>query len=452
MTFGSLRLRLLLTGAVSTILALVLAAYGLTVLFERHVERRIDAELGVYLNQLAAHLEPSVAGEITLSSPPGDPRFEEPLSGLYWQIVREPAGVVLRSRSLWDAELALPVEPIVDNTIHHHRITGPGTTQLYLIQRRVELPSRLGGGTARIAVAWDAAEVSKAVRQFTEDLTPLLAFIGTLLIAAAWVQVSVGLRPLATVRSRLAAIRSGAIHRLGSSFPTEVRPLAQEIDGLLDARDFELSRARSRAADLAHGLRTPLQVLHAEIERLAQEGHSAIAQHFGAVAATMQRNVERELARARRLAPFKDASAEIAAAIDQVIKVIQRTPDGERLDWMVDVPQDMAACIDRDDLSEAVGNLIENAARHARHSVSVTGKADGKFIAVIIVDDGPGILESRHAEALSRGGRLDERGSGAGLGLAIVTDIVESWGGTLTLENGAPGLRATIRLPRSKLT
>jgi signal transduction histidine kinase len=97
-------------------------------------------------------------------------------------------------------------------------------------------------------------------------------------------------------------------------------------------------------------------------------------------------------------------------------------------------------------------NLIENAARHARHSVTVTGKADGKFIAVNIVDDGPGILESRHAEALSRGGRLDERGSGAGLGLAIVTDIVESWGGTLTLENAAPGLRATIRLPRSELT
>ena len=283
---------------------------------------------------------------------------------------------MLRSRSLWDSELELPAEPTVDDAVQRHRVTGPGGTQLYLIQRRVELPLRLGGGTARIAVALDAAEVKTAVRQFAADLSPLLVTIGALLIAAAWVQVSVGLRPLATVRSRLAAIRSGASRRLGSSFPTEVRPLAQEIDGLLDARDLELSRARTRAADLAHGLRTPLQVLHAEIERLAQKGHTAIAQHFFAVTKTMQRNVERELARARRAAPVSDASTEVGAAIDQVIRVVQRTPDGERLDWTVDVPHDMTACIDRDDLSEAVGNLIENAARHARHAVSVRCEAD----------------------------------------------------------------------------
>jgi signal transduction histidine kinase len=452
MTFDSLRLRLLLAGAVSTILALLLAAYGLTVLFERHVERRIDAELGVYLNQLAAHLEPSASDKIALSRPPADPRFDEPLSGLYWQIVREPAGVVLRSRSLWDSELRLPAEPIVDDAIHHHRITGPGSAQLYLLQRRVELPLPLGGGTARIAVAWNAAEVNNAVRQFTADLAPLLVIIGSLLIAASWIQVSVGLRPLATVRSSLAAIRTGASRRLGSSFPTEVRPLAQEIDGLLDSRELELTRARTRAADLAHGLRTPLQVLHAEIDRLAQDGNTAIAQHFLAVTKTMERNVERELARARRAAPSKDASAEVIAAVDQVIKVIQRTPAGERLDWVVNVPRDIAARIDRDDLSEAVGNLIENAARHAQHSVSVTGNVESKFISINIVDDGPGIVESRHAEVLSRGGRLDERGSGAGLGLAIVTDIVESWGGTLALENAKPGLRATIRLPVSGQT
>ena len=344
------------------------------------------------------------------------------------------------------------MEATVDDAIHHHRITGPGNAQLYLIQRRVELPARLGAGTARIAVAWDVAEVSDAVRRFTADLAPLMLIIGALLIAASWVQVSVGLRPLATVRSRLAAIRSGASSRLGSEFPVEVRPLAQEIDGLLDARELELSRARTRAADLAHGLRTPLQVLHTEIERLAQQGHGAIAEHFLAVTTTMERNVERELARARRAAPLRATSAEVVDAVDQVIKVIQRTPDGERLDWVVDVPRDMAARIDRDDLSEAVGNLIENAARHARHSVSVTGKADRDFVSVNIDDDGPGILEGRRAEVLTRGGRLDERGSGAGLGLAIVTDIVESWGGTLTLENAAPGLRATIRLPAPKLT
>ena len=448
MTFGSLRLRLLLAGAASTLVALALAAYGLTILFERHVERRLTAELVVHLNQITAQLEPSTEtpGEITLAAQPADPRFEVPLSGLYWQIIHEQKGTVLRSRSLWDSELALPPEPDVDDVIHQHRIAGPADTELYLLQRRVELPARMGGGTARIAVAWDAAETTKAVRRFAADLTPLLAIIGALLLAAAWVQVSVGLRPLSDIRSRLAAVRSGKNRRLGADFPDEVRPLAQEIDELIDARDAELARARARAGDLAHGLRTPLQVLQAEIERLAKDGHATVALNLSTVTRTMQRTVERELARVRLASPQRDSEANIAAAVEQVVRVVQRTPDGERMDWIVDVPSDLTAAIDHDDLSEALGNLIENAARHARHTVAVTGLRDGPTVTLTVTDDGPGIPADDLAEALRRGGRLDERGSGAGLGLAIVTDIVASWSGSLSLENANPGLAASLTL------
>lgn len=445
MTFRSLRLRLLLAGAISTSIALGLAGYGLTVLFERHVERRIDAELVVHVNQLTAHLEPAEAGRIKLSAPPADPRFDVPLSGLYWQIIHEPDGTVLRSRSLWDAELALPAESEVDDAIHHHRIPGPGKTQLYLLQRRVELPQRMGGGTARIAVAWDTAEIATAVREFAVDLTPLLAILGALLLAAAWAQVTIGLRPLAAIRTRLAAVRSGKNSRLGSAFPDEVRPLAQEIDALIDARDAELTRAKTRAGDLAHGLRTPLQVLQSEIERLAKDGQEAVALNLSTVTRTMQRTVERELARVRLASPRRDSQARIASVVEQVVRVVQRTPEGERLDWIIDIPPDLAAPIDHDDLSEALGNLIENAARHARHSVTVTGHGDASTATLAITDDGPGIPEDLLQEALRRGGRLDERGSGAGLGLAIVTDIVESWGGALTLESTGPGLTATLR-------
>lgn len=448
MTFGSLRLRLLLAGAASTIVALALAAYGLTILFERHVERRLAAELAVHLNQITAQLEPSANGAdaLTLAAQPADPRFGAPLSGLYWQIVHEQKGTVLRSRSLWDAELSLPREPDVDDAIHEHRIPGPANTELYLLQRRVELPARMGGGTARIAVAWDAAETTKAVRQFAADLTPLLAVIGALLLAAAWVQVSVGLRPLSAVRSRLAAVRSGKDKRLGTDFPDEVRPLAQEIDELIDARDAELARARARAGDLAHGLRTPLQVMQSEIERLAKDGHTSVALNLSTVTRTMQRTVERELARVRLASPQRDSQAHVASAIEQIVRVVQRTPDGERIDWIVDVPTDLAAAIDRDDLSEAMGNLIENAARHARHSVTISSKRTNAVVVLKVTDDGPGIPEGNLAEALRRGGRLDERGSGAGLGLAIVTEIVDSWGGTLSLEPADPGLTAIVTL------
>ncbi len=447
MTSNSLRLRLLLAGAASTIVALTLAAYGLTVLFERHVERRLDAELSVHLNQITAHLEPSQSGQLSLSTQPADPRFGVPLSGLYWQIVDERKGAVLRSRSLWDSELQLPAELDVDDAIHHHRISGPGKSDLYLLQRRIELPARMGGGTARIAVACDAAEIAKSVREFAIDLTPLLAIIAAFLLAAAWIQVTIGLRPLSAVRTQLAAIRSGKSRRLGADFPDEVQPLAQEIDDLLTARDDELKRAKTRAGDLAHGLRTPLQVLQSEIEGLAQDGQTAVALNLSTVTRTMQRTVERELARVRLSSPHRDAEANIGAAIEQVIRVVQRTPEGERLDWIVEVPADLVASIDRDDLSEAVGNLIENAARHAKHTITVTGRRSGTRALLEVADDGPGIPAHHLQEALRRGGRLDERGSGAGLGLAIVTDIVESWGGTLTLGNGELGLLATVSLP-----
>ncbi|MCC7253893.1 HAMP domain-containing sensor histidine kinase [Hyphomicrobium sp.] len=445
MTFRSLRLRLLLAGAVSTAIALGLAGYGLTVLFERHVERRIDAELAVHLNQLTAHLEPSASNRLTLSTPPADPRFDVPLSGLYWQIVHEQSGTVLRSRSLWDSELALPAEARTDDAIHHHRIPGPDKAELYLLQRRVELPARMGGGTARIAVALGTAEIATAVREFAADLTPLLTILCALLLAAAWAQVTIGLRPLSAIRTKLAAVRSGTSRRLGAAFPDEVRPLAQEIDALIDARDAELARAKTRAGDLAHGLRTPLQVLQTEIERLAKDGQATVALNLSTVTRTMQRTVERELARVRLASPHRKSETNIASAVEQVVRVVQRTPDGACLDWIVDVPADLVAPIDHDDLSEAVGNLIENASRHARHAVTVTASKDAASPALTIADDGPGIPEHQLQEALRRGGRLDERGSGAGLGLAIVTEIIESWGGTLTLENAGPGLSATLR-------
>ncbi|WP_295557604.1 HAMP domain-containing sensor histidine kinase [uncultured Hyphomicrobium sp.] len=447
MTLSSLRLRLLIAGAASTAIALGLAGYGLTVLFERHVERRIDTELAVHLNQLTAHLEPAGENRLTLSTPPADPRFDVPLSGLYWQIVHEQNGAVLRSRSLWDSELALPAEASVDDTIHHHRIPGPAKTELYLLQRRIELPARMGGGTARIAVAWDTAEIATAVRNFAADLTPLLTILGTLLLAAAWVQVTIGLRPLSAVRTRLADVRSGKTRRLGSEFPDEVRPLVHEIDALIDARDAELARAKTRAGDLAHGLRTPLQVLQSEIEGLAKDGQAAVALNLSTVTRTMQRTVERELARVRLSSPHRDSQANVASAVDQITRVVQRTPEGERLDWIVEVPADLVAPVDQDDLSEAAGNLIENAARHARHTVTVTGRKDAAGVALVIADDGPGIPEGLLAEALRRGGRLDERGSGAGLGLAIVTEIAESWGGALSLANADPGLVATLHFP-----
>jgi len=447
-SFGSLRVRLLLAAAISIFVALGVAAAGLAWLFEHHVERWLDAELEVQLDQLIAGIQRSPDKNIELGKTPSDPRFEQPLSGLYWQVVIAPDGRVMRSRSLWDFQLTLP-EVAVDDMVHRTRLPGPADTTLYVLQRHIRLPDSLGGATARVAVALDAGELPAAVWRFTGALMPFLLLVGALLIAAAWIQVSVGLRPLTAMRKVLGAIRSGERRRLGLGFPDEVQPLAREIDSLLDARDVQVEKARTRAADLAHGLKTPLQVLAGEADRLKESGETEIATGLEDLAAGMQRHIDRHLTRARLAPPRQHASANVRDIVSRVAGVVGRTPTGARLRWSNGVPRDLYARIDPDDLAEALGNLIENGARHACSKLTISGKRDRDFAVLTVSDDGPGIPEARRDEALRRGERLDASGAGSGLGLAIVADICDACGATLSFDEQDAGLSVTLRIPRA---
>src|SRR5690606_17779613 len=431
-------------GALSIIAALALAALGLVLLFEKHVERRIESELGVYLDQIIANLDRDGDGALVVADVLADPRFDQPLSGLYWQV--QAGDAALRSRSLWDGDLSLPSDELADGVVHRHRIIGPAGAELLALERSVRLPARLGNASVRAAVALDNREISAATRAFAADLLPYLGVLAAVLIAAAYAQVTFGLSPLATIRKRLAGIREGNATRLGKAFPKEVQPLAAEVDALLEAREQEAERARSRAADLAHGLKTPLQVLAGDVARLRQKGEADIAAEIEQVATAMRRHVERELARARLKSGVSTARANVREVIDRVLAVVMRTPDGARLAWTVECPPQLLARIDADDLAEAIGNLVDNAARHARRAVRVEARAEDRRVKLLISDDGPGIPPERMSEVLARGGRLDESGTGAGLGLAIVQEIADAWAGRLELRSEGAGLQAEMEL------
>lgn len=449
MTRGSLRLRLLAAGAASILIALALAGLGLTLLFERHVERRIVVELELDLRQLIGHLGRTENGTLLLERPLADPRFEEPLSGLYWQITDGPGGAVLRSRSLWDGTLDLPTDRLRTGEVHRHTIAGPGGATLLILERHIALPQSLGGGSVRAAVAIDRGEIHVAGRAFASELVPSLAVLAAVLIAAAWVQVRVGLRPLDAIRRRLAAIRTGAAARLGTDFPDEVQPLAAEVDSLLDTQDATIERARARAADLAHGLKTPLTVLADDAQQLRARGQAEFADEIAALVEGMRRHVERELARARAGVRARGgASQPVSPIAAQVVEVMRRTPRGKQLGWHIDIPADLAVGIDAQDLAEMLGNLVENAAQWARTSVRLCGWHDSDAAGLLVEDDGPGVPDRDIETVLARGGRLDATKPGAGLGLAIVGDLVETHGGSLVLSRSPlGGLRAELRLP-----
>ncbi len=444
MTRRSLRLRLALAGAASIIAALVAAFFVLSTLFERHVERRIASELVLHLNQIIAGLAEQPGTALDLVKPPVDPRFERPLSGLYWQIEGE--GKRLRSRSLWDDILTLPDIPA--GGVHTATIPGPGAVPLLLVEREVVTPERAGARPLRVAVAIDRTDIFRATDEFEGDLLPYLQALAALLLAASFVQIFVGLRPLATLTERLSAIRAGKAERLGNDFPDEVLPLTGEVDALLQSRENQLRKARERAADLAHGFKTPLQILSGDVLRLRERGEESVAKDIEAIILRMRRHVDHEMARARQAERGHAGRSDLGRVASQVVSVVARTPAGRDLDWQQEIESGLILRIDPEDLAEILGSLAENAARYAKSTVGIFARTEGHLAVIDVTDDGPGIPEGEIDFVLKRGSRLDTTSEGAGLGLAIVESFVEEANGSFALENRQPGLCARVTLPR----
>jgi signal transduction histidine kinase len=438
----SLKLRLTVAGLISICVALVVAFFGLSLLFERHVERRSTAELRLHLDQIIAGLRVNALGKLSLERDPVDPRFSRPLSGLYWQVTA--GSQALRSRSLWDSDLALPVikpgDPVILET------PGPNTRMVMLLVREVAPSQRLGGKAVVVAVALDRSEIEEATAAFRRDIAPYLGVLGGLLLLGSWLQIHLGLRPLDALTARISEIRQGQRQRIGGTFPREITPLTRQVDQLLGERDQQVRRAREYAADFAHGLKTPLQALSGDVERLRKRGEPEIADDITGLIRTMRHQVDRQLARAR-MAGKSSAVAEIRPAVDLLVSVLQRTPAGQFIDWQVDIAEGLKARIDADDLKEMLGNILENAARYATSDVAITASRTGNVILVVVSDDGPGIPDDKLELVIVRGGRLDQSSHGAGLGLSISTDIAEAAGGALSLKNINPGLQVTATIP-----
>lgn len=449
---SSLRQRLALAGVIAVFCALALAAWGLTLLFTAHVERRTVSELETQLIQLIAGIGQDASGALRVASPPADPRFAQPFSGLYWQL-EMPQGAVY-SRSLWDQSLALSAQVPAEGVQVITHLPGPNNAMLIAVERAVVLPPSLGGAVISAMVAADRQSIAQASEDFARDMLPYLGLLGAVFFAAGWIQLRVGLRPLGELAKRLAAVQAGRAQRIGERLPAEVQPLAADFDALIKAREAELEAARKRAGDLAHGLKTPLQAMLSESKRLHARGELESATALESIFSAMQRHVERELTRARAAIRGAQARSNPRLVVEQVVNVVQKTPDGEALEWVIDSTPDSvqpAAAIDAADLAEALGALIENAARYANSRVHVTISAEpGEDIEIAIEDDGPGIPAEALKRLMARGARLDESGPGSGLGLAICQEIVDGIGGRLTLETVDTGFVARLSVPQGR--
>ncbi|MEQ1614125.1 MAG: HAMP domain-containing sensor histidine kinase [Hyphomicrobiaceae bacterium] len=421
-------------------------------IFTQHVEVRADAELMNHLNQIAAALEFGPDGSLQVVVPPADPRFDVPGSGLYWQ-VDQPAGTRQRSRSLWDQVLILPDDHLPDGVVHRHEVPGPGHTQLRLIERALAIGPDSRPQSVRLSVALDRSEIEKAGAEFRKVLFTSLMVLGLALLAALWLQVQVGLRPLAALRSALNKVREGGSRRVEGQFPTEVKPLVDDMNALLEREQRNIERARERASDLAHGFKTPLSVMSAVSRDLARDGRSDNAKEIDAQVDVMSRHVQRELALARTAgsSAVGRTSISVKPIVDRVTRALQRIAADRGLRWENDIDPAAVFPGDENDLLEMVGNLADNAAKWATSRVVIKAASRGHALILAVDDDGPGIAPGTEAAALKRGRRLDETTAGSGLGLSIVTKMVEAHGGTIRLDRAAiGGLSVHISIPLAR--
>ena len=439
---SSLATRLLLFFGLLGVLVLVASGYLLSALFTDYVHRSYAAQLQVHLESIAAASAVDAEGRVSLQRELPDSRFQEPLSGLYWQL--EAAGQTLRSRSLWDEKLVLPALAATTDT-QSFEIAGPAGQSLSAVARRLSFDG--SPGQVVIAVAGDRSELDLEIERFNRFVAVILAVIAAGLLVSTVLVLKIGLRPLGLIGRRLADIRSGRRERLDDPYPSEVQPLVDELNALILQQAQVVERARTAIANLSHGLKTPLSVLKLEAER----GEGELAELVRKQTPVMGEQVERHLARGRAVAAGRQLGVrtELGPVFDGLMRVLLRLYAERDLEWRIDCPTALAFRGERQDLEEMLGNLLENACKWTRSRVEVGAVAlGGGRLEIVVLDDGAGIDDADKALAQERGRRFDERVPGSGHGLAIVRDIAELYGGGLDLQDAAGGgLRASLTLP-----
>ena len=449
----SIAVRLAASAVFWSLFILLIAGLILSALYRETTERAFDQRLLVYANDLASDLVgqgPGDPEERELGI--GDPRFEIPLSGWYWEAARPGAAArdIRSSKSLLAGQLPRLVADDENRRFGEIRrgyAPGPDDRPLRIVERDIDLGEE---GRFIVRLAGPADEIDQDVRRFIFALTITFALLGVALGSTTLLQIRFGLAPLLKLRNAVAEIRRGEAERIPGEYPRDIAPLAQELNLLLDTNREILERARTQVGNLAHALKTPLSVIVNE----ASSGPGDVAAKVREQAAVMRDQVTYYLDRARAaaLAGTLGAITEVEPVISGLVRTFAKIYGGKSLAVDVTIPSGTRFRGERQDLEEMVGNLIDNACKWAesRVEIRIGIRRDGPraCIDISVEDDGPGLPGGAREDVLKRGRRLDETKPGSGLGLSIVADLAGLYHGALKLdESSLGGLRALLSLP-----
>ncbi|OHC96789.1 MAG: histidine kinase [Sphingomonadales bacterium RIFCSPLOWO2_12_FULL_63_15] len=405
------------------------------------ITRNFDDGMNYVLTAMIAAAEIGPEGEVLFNRELADQRFLEPNSGLYYQVSAK-GHEDWRSRSLWDRALKVPDEHR-DRHLHVYDSKQFPGEDLRIMERTVVLPGSASRWLFMVGQARSGLDAQ--IKTLRATLFQSFALLALGLFVLATLQTFYGLRPLRKVRQEIVRMRDGQKSRLTEPMPAEVLPMVEELNALLAHNERQAEEARTHAGNLAHALKTPLTVImNAATAQSPDLGEAVIRE-----ATTMRRQVDHHLARARAVGRRGAAQsrAEVWASLTAVERAVQRLYPQARVD--MDGDKGAAVRVERQDLDEMLGNLIENAAKYGGGSVFATVKRAGEMVEILVEDDGMGIPLEERVRIFDRGVRLDSGKPGTGLGLAIVRDVAEIYGGSVLLEESEDlgGLLARLRLP-----
>ena len=438
---GSLGRRMILIATLWISVLLAGGGFALDRVLSNAITRNFDDQLEYVLKTLILSAQLGPDGEVIFNREPADQRFLEPYSGLYWQVSAK-GREDFPSRSLWDRRLAYG-DNHNDRDVHLYDSREFADEKLRIVERDVTLPGSPVRWRFKIAGNRDTLDAQiDALRRILAISFALLA-LG--LIIMAGLQTFYGLRPLRKVREEIARMRSGAARQIEAPMPVEVMPLVDELNALIAHNERQAEEARRHAGNLAHALKTPLTVIMNAATAQADDLAPTVIRE----ATTMRRQVDHHLARARAVGRRGHAHSRAAVwpSLESVERAVGRLYPHVRFD--ADGPKDLQVHVERQDLDEMLGNLIENAAKYGGGSVFVTVKPAGRCVEFLVEDDGPGIAEADRQRLFDRGARLDTGKPGTGLGLAIVRDVAEIYEGGVELDESEDlgGLLVRLKLP-----
>jgi signal transduction histidine kinase len=454
MRANSLAVRLFIWATAWTVVILIITGIALSTLYRHAVERAFDRRLDVYLRTLVADVASPEEGGEKFPQSIGEPLFELPLSGWYWQVTRLDSKTpeVHSSRSLWDSNLPrLPDDHSASAAEYRQGYAqGPEEQNLRIVERNIDLG---GDGRYLISVAGDASEIDDETNSFDRAIGMTFAALTVALLLTTALQVRFGLAPLKRITDSLAEIRSGRAERLQGEFPVEIAPLARETNALIEANREIVERARTHVGNLAHALKTPLSVI---VNEAVARGNDPLAHKVLEQTDIMRDQVARQLERARLAARSSviGTLVEIPPVVTALARTMEKLYRARDIAIDVDVPKHARFRGEQQDLEEMIGNLVDNSCKWAQSRVAIEVLADQPAgdsksrVRIIVDDDGPGLSPAEREQVSQRGQRLDETKPGSGLGLSIVIELASLYGGVLTLGT-APigGLRAELALP-----